>query len=155
MTASLEARLRVARFGLSALVGLAAAMSLTACAPGEVALEGKIFDAIGVGANSANVKSAEPRMAQRTGLVEPPRLERLPEPGSGAEDDGVLASLDDPDRKKDVNKAELERRQAEFCRVNYEQAKARGDATADTATGPLGPCRASIFTAVEKWNKSE
>ena len=53
-------------------------------------------------------------------------------------------------------KADLERQQAEYCKKNYEDAKAHGDETAaDLAAGPLGPCRGSVLTAIEKWNKSE
>jgi len=50
-----------------------------------------------------------------------------------------------------VSKAELEKQQAEYCKVHYDQARAQGDNNADLATGPLGPCQQSIFSAVKKW----
>jgi hypothetical protein len=131
-----------------------AALAAAGCSAGDIALEGKVFDYMGIGSNSEN-KGKEPRVAERSGLVLPPNLNQLPQPGSGQEDDGQLATLDDPDRKKVTNKAELERRQAEYCKVHYEQAKTRGDTSADNATGPLGACRPSIFTSLEKWNKGE
>lgn len=133
-------------------LALAVALSAAGCSPGDVALEGKIFDYMGV---NSKVKSGDPKVAARTGLILPPTLEKLPEPGSGQEADTALAGLDDPDRKQQVDKVALERKQVEYCKIHYEQAKARGDANADTASGPLGPCRASVFTALEKWNKSE
>ena len=130
------------------------AVSVAGCAPGEIGLEGKVFDYLGVGANSQTSRN-DPKLAPRTGLVLPPSLEKLPQPGSGEDTDATLASLDDPDRRKSIDKSALEKKQAEYCKVHYEQAKARGDGTADAAAGPLGPCRASIWTAMEKINKGE
>ena len=73
----------------------------------------------------------------------PPTLDRLPEPGSTPAPDTTIAGIKDPDEAKTASKEELQRRQDEYCKVNYEQAKQRGDeTTADNAVGPLGPCRA-------------
>ena len=33
----------------------------------------------------------------------------------------------------------MKKQQADYCKVNYEQAKQRGDNNADLAEGPLGP----------------
>lgn len=120
----------------------------------EIQLQGKIFDAVGLGANQQ--KSAEPKMAERAPLVLPPNNDRIPEPGAPPDAAATdVAALDDPDKKAVVSKAELEKQQAEYCKVHYEDARARGDDNADLAEGPLGPCRKSVLTAIEKWNKGE
>ncbi len=97
-------------------------------------------------------------MAARAPLVLPPSLERLPPPAAEGEQQqvsGELAGIADPDRVKAANKAELERQQAEYCKVHYEQAKARGEGDAENAKGPLGPCRPSILTSLPKWLKGD
>jgi hypothetical protein len=58
----------------------------------------------------------------------------------------------DHDRKKIVDRSALEKQQAEYCKVNYEQAKARGDNTADAASGPLGACRPSALGLIKSVN---
>lgn len=131
-------------FALKALAVGAFALSLSACSAGDVQLNGKVFDAIGglVGSSGGN---EDAKIAPRAGLVVPPALDRLPEPGSAAVPDGDLAQIADFDRKKVVDQSALEAKQREYCKVNYEQAKQRGDQSADMATGPLGPCRQSAL----------
>ena len=133
-----------------------ATLSLAACAPGDVELQGKIFDAVGVSGTQQGGGRVV-KMADRAPLVVPPDPSRLPAPGEtgSTETADVLAAIDDPDRKKQKSKAELERQQAEYCRVNYELPKARGDSSAASAKGPLGPCAPSIFSALKKWNASD
>lgn len=133
---------------------VACALVLSGCSVDDVELNGKIFDAVGL--NAAKSKSAEPKLAARAPLVMPPNPERVPEPGLPPE--GVaadVAALQDPDKLAKTSRAELERQQAEYCKVNYEQAKARGDDNADLATGPLGPCKGSILTAIKQWTSDE
>src|SRR5262245_37807527 len=145
----------VCRKALIALTLAGLAVTAGGCTMDDVEFNGGIFNAVGLGGNQT--KSDEPKMAARTPLVLPPNAERLPAPGEapGAAENEI-AALDDPDKKLEVSKAELERQQAEYCKVNYEMAKARGDETgADLATGPLGPCRASVLTAIKKWNQGE
>ncbi len=136
-----------------ALAGLAAAVG--GCAMDEIEFNGGLFNAVGLGGNQT--KAAEPKIAARTPLVLPPSTERLPAPGEAPEAaQNEVAALNDPDKKLEVSQAELQRQQAEYCKVNYEMAKARGDETgADLATGPLGPCRASVLTSIKKWNEGE
>lgn len=133
------------------LVAVALALSLSACSAGDVQLNGKVFDALGglVGTGGAN---EDAKLAARPGLVTPPGLDRLPEPGSAAVPDGDLAQIQDHDRKKVVDKSALEAKQREYCKVHYEQAKQRGDVTADLATGPLGSCRPSAMGLIESIN---
>jgi hypothetical protein len=112
-----------------------------------VQLNGKIFDVMGLNGSS---KSAEPKVAARQPLTLPPS-DALPPPGSSNADQPSLAEIQDPDRTKQVSQADQERQQAEYCKKNYDPLVARGDDSADTVTGPLGPCHGSVFSAVKKW----
>lgn len=133
------------------LAALALAVpGLAGCSMDDVQLNGKVFDAMGMN-TTGSVKKDDPKMAAREPLVVPPGLDSLPPPGSGKEAQPTLAEIQDPDRNQKVSKAELEKQQAEYCKVHYDQARAQGDNNADLATGPLGPCQQSIFSAVKKW----
>lgn len=139
----------------AAAAALACAVLVGGCGAGDVAFEGKIFDAMGL---NNQTKAPEQKLAERAPLVVPPGLDKLPEPGSADQPSGYegdLAQIDDPDRKKVTSQAELERQQAEYCEKNYTLAKQRGDPNADLAKGPLGECRPSVLTSFQKWNKSE
>lgn len=141
---------RVLRAACAAL----AALCLAGC-DGGVALNGKVFDALGVGTNSGS-SDREPKMAQRTGLVVPPSTEALPVPGSGGQAQAPeIAGINDPDKLAVVNEAEKQRQQEAYCKVHYEQAKQRGDGNADLAEGPLGPCKGSVLTALKKWQEGD
>ena len=121
----------------------------------DVQFNGGLFDAVGL-SDSAKVKSSEPKIAERAPLVVPPTLERLPEPGAPGPDEGKIAAIEDYDAKRTASKEELERQQAEYCKVNYEMAMGRGDeTTALNAEGPLGPCRPSVLNSVKKWNSGD
>jgi hypothetical protein len=126
--------------------------AVAGCSADDVEFNGKIFDVMGL---NNNTKSAEPKLAERAPIVMPPNLERVPEPGTPPEAMGEVAALNDPDKAAQTSQAELQRRQAEYCKVNYEQAKARGDDNADLATGPLGPCRTSIVNSMKAWSGDE
>lgn len=142
------AKISAARSAFYALAG-ALALGLAGC-DGGVELNGKIFDAMGVSGNGP--KTGEPKMAQRSGIVVPPNTGALPVPGSQPDTTAAdVAALQDPDRLAVVSQAEKQRQQDEYCKVNYEQAKARGDDNADLAEGPLGPCKGSVLTALKKW----
>jgi hypothetical protein len=124
-------------------------MAFGGCSGEDIQLDGKVFDAIGMGKNSK--KSAEPQMASRSPLVMPPNLERLPQPGEQPGGEAVdVAALNDPDKKLIVNQVEMQKRQAEYCKVHYEQAIVHGDRDgADLAEGPLGPCKGSVLNAID------
>lgn len=124
-------------------------MAFGGCSGEDIELDGKVFDAIGMGKNSA--KKAEPQMASRSPLVMPPNLERLPQPGEQPGGEAVdVAALNDPDKKLIVNQVEMQKRQAEYCKVHYEQAIVHGDRDgADLAEGPLGPCKGSVLNAID------
>jgi hypothetical protein len=142
---------RFQNFRAAALV-LVASLCLGACSPGEVQLEGKLFELAGL--NSSGKRGPSTKLAERSGLVVPPDLQRLPDPNQPAapnEAEAVLATINDPDQAKVKDQAELERQQAQICGKEYELAKARGDPDAHSISGPLGPCRKSVLTSVGKW----
>jgi hypothetical protein len=132
----------------------AAAAVLSGCGMvDDVQLNGKIFDAVGM--NTGSVKK-EAKVTERAPLVVPPSLDKLPEPGAnGAAQADAVPGVEDHDAKQVTSQAELEKQQAEYCKVNYEQAMQRGDTSAESATGPLGPCRASVFSAIKKWTSGD
>lgn len=143
--------------GVILAVPLCLALGAGGCSMDDVQFNGGIFDAVGLSDSAkAKLKRSEPQIAERAPLVVPPSLERLPAPGEQpASQDQKLAAIQDPDEIKKVSKEELERKQAEYCKVHYEDAKTRGDETAVNAEGPLGPCRPSVLTAIKKWNASD
>lgn len=135
------------RSAVRASAVFAVGVGLCACSPGDVQLEGKVFEALGMSGNQQ--RSAAPKLAPRTALVVPPSLERLPEPGKPLDgQDAVLAAINDPDRAKVQDQAKLEAEQAKVCAEVYEPAKARGEPDADSISGPLGPCRPSVLKLV-------
>lgn len=134
-------------------VVLGAGLLVAGCGTDDVELNGKIFDAVGL-SGSQKSKGDEPKVAARSGIVVPPNTGSLPEPGSGrsVETEADLAFINDPDRKKQVDQGELARRQAEYCKANYELPKSRGDTSVDSVVGPAGPCRASILSSMKSWS---
>ncbi len=128
-----------------------ASLALAGCSAGDVQLNGKVFDLLGA-ATGANAETKDVKLAARPGLVAPPTTQSLPEPGSNVVPDGELATIVDHDRKKVVDRSALEKQQAEYCKVNYEQPKQRNDSTVEGATGPLGPCRASVLGVLKSVN---
>ena len=133
----------------------ASAAGLAGCAPGDVALEGKLFQTVGA-AIGVGGPEKEAKLAPRSGLVLPPGLNNnLPAPGENVVPDGQIAGIRDFDATKKVDKSKLAAAQKEFCRVNYELPKSRGDQTVDAVEGPAGPCRPSALDGLAKWNKGE
>jgi hypothetical protein len=144
--------------GVILAIPLCLGLSAGGCSMDDVQFNGGLFDMVGLSDSAkAKLKGGDPKIAERQPLVVPPSLERLPAPGEpAAAQDQQLAAIQDPDAVKKASKEDLERRQAEYCKVNYEQAKGRGDdTTALAAEGPLGPCRPSVMNSVKKWNSSD
>jgi hypothetical protein len=128
------------------------ALGVAGCGTDDIQFNGGIFDAVGL---NDTKKSGDPKLAERAPLVVPPSLERLPAPGE-APQPAQIADIKDPDAQKKLSQVDLEAKQAEYCKVNYDQAIAHGDeATAANAEGPMGPCRKSVLTAIKKWNGEE
>ena len=137
---------------LPVIAACTAAFLAAGCSMDDVQLNGGVFDAIGL---NDTKKSGDPKLAERAPLVVPPSLDRLPAPGE-APPPSQIADIKDPDEQKKLSQAELEAKQAEYCKVNYDDAIKHGDeATAANAEGPLGPCRKSVLTAIKKWNQED
>jgi hypothetical protein len=139
-------------------VALCVALGAAGCSMDDVQFNGGLFDAVGLSDSAkAKLRSGDPKVAERAPLVVPPALDKLPVPGEQPQaQDQNIAGIKDPDEVKKVSQAELERKQAEYCKVNYEDAKGRGDeTTALNATGPLGPCRQSVLSSIKKWNAGD
>ncbi|MBU2580455.1 MAG: hypothetical protein KJ622_01880 [Alphaproteobacteria bacterium] len=129
----------------AAVVGLC----LGGCSAGDVELNGKLFELAGL--NNVGKKGQAPELDERTGLVVPPDLTKLPDPDQPAvvnHADAALDLINDPDRARQLSKEQLAAQQAEACK-SYDLVVARGDeAEALNMKGPLGPCRRSVLTAV-------
>ena len=136
---------------LLGVLALGLALGAGGCSMDEVQFNGGLFDAVGL-SDSARSKSSggDPKMAERAPLVVPPTLDSLPAPAEGEPPAAAqIAGIQDPDVTKQASQEELKRQQAEYCKVNYEQAMARGDeTTALNAAGPLGPCRPSVLNSI-------
>lgn len=132
---------------MNVLAGMAVAVLLSGCSADDVALNGKVFDAMGM--NTASVKKT-PKLKERSAILVPPNMERLPEPGSGAGEQPALADVQDHDAKRVTAYNDLERQQEAYCKVHYHDAKIHGDQDAVLATGPLGPCQGSALKLLKQ-----
>lgn len=142
--------------GVPLVAALCVALGAAGCAMDDVQFNGGIFDAVGL-SDSTKTKSGDPKIAERAPLVVPPTLDKLPQPAAEGETppDAQIAGIQDADAAKQASQEELERQQAEYCEKHYEIPKRMGDDSADSAEGPLGPCRKSVLTAIQKWNSGE
>lgn len=150
MTAKIR-RSKLVICAIASVLGLSAA----GCSMDDVQFNGGVFDMVGLSDSSREkTKSGDPKLAERPPLVVPPALDRLPPP---VEEDQSpqITGIKDPDKEKSASKAALEQEQAEYCEKNYEIPKRMGDASADSAEGPLGPCRPSALNALKNWSSSE
>lgn len=123
-----------------ATVGTAvlSALLLTGC--DSVALEGKIFDWMGVSGSALDEKGRDPKMAERAPLVVPPNVTRLPEPGSGKTASPDLATLNDPEMRKQADAKERERLHLAYCRGEIKWKERAFDPDKPPNRSPYGPC---------------
>ncbi|MBO0764419.1 MAG: hypothetical protein J2P50_07510 [Hyphomicrobiaceae bacterium] len=120
------------------------ALALGAC--DSIALEGKVFDWMGLSPSALDLKRADPKMAERAPLVVPPNVARLPEPGSGKTTNNDLAALNDPELRKQAAAKERERLHLAYCRGEIQwKEKALDQAYSATYKSPYGPCP-SLFS---------
>lgn len=134
---------------------LFAAVWLAGCGADDVQLEGRLFDAVGM-SDRTRTKAAEPKMAARPPLVVPPALNQLPDPNAAPPTETAsIDGIQDHDAKNQQTEEQKQQAQAEYCKKNYEPAKAMGAAEADAIEGPLGPCRASVLSSFQKWRESQ
>lgn len=131
---------------LAATLGVA--LMASGCGFDGVELHGSMFDYMGI-STGATAKKGEPRLAERPGIVVPPKLDRLPPPGSEQADaQPQEAWPDDPDQRRVAEARDLDRRHDEFCRDALWRAKARGQALYEIK-GPKGPCSPSILKSIQ------
>ena len=119
------------------LVALAAALpGLAGCGIDDVQLNGKIFDAVGLNSTVERAAIRKSRLASRSWCR--PGSIRCRRPEAARRSSRRWPKFRIPIAKQKVSQAELEKQQAEYCKVHYEEPKARGDNSADSASGPLG-----------------
>jgi hypothetical protein len=116
------------------LPALAVALALAGCADG-IEVNSKLLDAVGTIAPVGAKKDT--RMVERAGLVVPPPMAQLPEPGSG---DRVAAAVSaslpqDPEAVKARSKEQQKLVKAEACKTA--QLKKDQQAMADNCEGLL------------------
>ena len=118
---------------------LAAGLALSGCANEGVELNGKLFDLMGVSAATQDNRTKDPRMADRAPLVVPPSVNRLPEPGSGKTTSEDIASLNDPELRKQAAAKERERLHLAYCQGELQWREKAFDPNT-TNKSPYGPC---------------
>jgi hypothetical protein len=122
----------------------AGALALSALALGGcdgIALEGKVFDWMGISPSALDQKTRDPKMAERAPLVVPPSVARLPEPGSGKTGSDDVAALQDPELRKQAAAKERERLHLAYCRgeIQWKERALEPDKSGANKS-PYGPC---------------
>lgn len=125
---------------LCACAGIIAPLALGGCGGIDgIDLNGKVFDWLGVSA--ASQQKAEPKMEDRAPLVVPPSVTRLPEPGSGKTTFEDVASLNDPELRKQAAAKERQRLHEAYCRGEIQwKDKAFKPQEAGAYRSPYGSC---------------
>jgi hypothetical protein len=127
--------------------GLLAAAFGSGCGLDSVELNGAVFEYLGV--STPHSKGHEPKVAERPGIVLPPQLDRLPEPGSApVSEPEQQAWPDDLDQRKVAEAAKLDQEHEEFCREALWKARAQGGNALPVIKGPKGMCNPSILKAL-------
>lgn len=123
------------------------AFGLAGCSAGDVELNGRLLDAVGISTAALSSKGKEPKIEPRAPLVLPPDQTRLPEPGSVPAPPTVAADQSwpaDRDQQKVADAATKAKRQKEFCRDGNWRERAMSDEIG-ADSGPHGNC-GSIFS---------
>lgn len=131
----------VRSFASLAAVAIVAGM-LSGCAGDGVELNGKLFDWMGVSDSAKKANAREPRLPQRAGLVMPPDVNRLPDPGSDANPNDATVALSDPDKKKALAAAERERLHKAYCtgEMTWKENALKRPSDQEAPKSPYGPC---------------
>jgi hypothetical protein len=134
----------------------AMAFSLTACGNTDLELQGGLFDLVGISSDALQASSGEPKVAARNPLVVPPRLDRLPAPGTRAAAPAAAVQpqawpVDPEARKVAMAKAAKDRRKA-HCQssVIKDGEKVRGTEWFDKLSGETARCPPSWGHMYEK-----
>jgi hypothetical protein len=117
-----------------------------------VDLNGRLFDWMGVSESAQQNAKREARMPDRPPLVMPPDTKALPAPGSGQEQDPMLASLDDPDVRKVRTAQERQALHMAYCRgdKNWQDRAVRKEDGANRS--PFGPCNQLVGDSFQPSN---
>ncbi len=130
---------------------LAVTLALSGCASDGLELNGKIFDWMGVSESAQAANKREPKLADRAGLIVPPNLARLPEPGSEQPQDANF-NLNDPDQKRIAAAADREREHKAYCSGEKNWKERALDKNATAARSPYGPCNLLIGDSLQPSN---
>jgi hypothetical protein len=132
---------------------LASTLLLSGCADG-VDLNGKVFDWMGISPAAQDSRRFEPRIAERTPLVVPPDVNRLPEPGSEAVPAPVVAWPDDPEQRRIREAQERERLHLAYCRGDAQWKERALNKEANAPRSPFGPCPSLFGNVTTPINKN-
>jgi hypothetical protein len=130
---------------LGAVVARTATACLAGCSAGDVELNGSVFDTLGVGSKSQTA-NREVKVPERQGLVVPPNLERLPEPGSESAQQATAALPVDPEQRRVAAASQAEQQHRAYCEKAMQKARINRDLS--PVNGPLGRCDASILDSL-------
>ena len=130
---------------------VAATAALSGCASDGLELNGKIFDWIGVSESAQAANKREAKLSERSGLIVPPNLARLPEPGSEQPQDANF-NLNDPDQKRIATAANREREHKAYCSGEKNWQERALNKNAEAARSPYGPCNQFIGDAFQPAN---
>ncbi len=125
---------------------LLAALALSGCGFDGVELNGAVFDYLGVSSAAQADRGKEPQLPPRAGVVLPPQLDRLPEPGStdtAAAPPGEAWPVD-PEQAKVAAAEQLARQHEAYCRDALWRARVQGQSDVEIR-GPKGICNPSIL----------
>lgn len=135
---------------LTASFAVALSIAVGGCSSGDIEINGKIFDALGV-STASQTKGKEPRLAARPGLVLPPNPEALPDPATVPP---PVVAIENPSWPKDADEArrvavsDSARKQEEFCKKdgNWREKSMRDEIGA--TSGPAGNCQGNFLSAI-------
>jgi hypothetical protein len=139
------------RIALTATAAFFSLLVLSGC--DSISLEGKLFDWMGVSGSAQDENRRDPKMAERAPLVVPPKLTRLPEPGSGHASADDLVALKDPELTKAAQAKERERLHLAYCRGEIQWKDKAFDPEKGVNRSPYGPCPSLIGGLLNNVNK--
>ena len=95
---------------------------------------------MGISPAAQEARRFEPKIAERTPLVVPPNVNRLPDPGSERPPDMQMAWPDDPEQRKVREAQERERLHQAYCRGDVEWKERAMKKVEGAPRSPYGPC---------------
>ena len=128
---------------------LGATLALAGCGGDGVELNGKLFDWMGVSESANSATKREPKLADRSPLIVPPNMQRLPEPGSEGAPPDVSLALNDPERLKAQAAADREKLHQQYCSGEKNWKERALDRNAPAARSPYGPCNQFIGDSLQ------